>query len=60
MSTGNQEMLTLADGREVPAAAVRALDDLERKWPGASLAQARPAIVAAVLAAVAKTGGSNP
>lgn len=44
--------VTLADGREVPAAAVAALDDLDRRWPGATFGPARPAIAAAVLEAV--------
>jgi hypothetical protein len=48
----SDETIELADGRTVPAAAVGALDELERAWPGATLPQARPAIVAAVLAAV--------
>lgn len=44
--------IDLADGRSVPASAVAALDELERRWPGATLPQARPAIVAAVRAAL--------
>lgn len=54
------EYLHLADGREVPVVAVDALNDLEQRWPGATLEQARPAIVAAVLEAVAKAGGPTP
>lgn len=46
------ELIDLADGRSVPTAAVAALDELERSWPGATLPQARPAIVAAVMAAL--------
>jgi hypothetical protein len=42
----------LADSRSVPAAAVAALDELEQRWPGATLPQARPAIAAAVIAAL--------
>lgn len=41
--------IVLADGRKVPEKAVKALDKLEEKWPGATLQQARPAIAAAVL-----------
>lgn len=44
--------IDLADGRSVPTAAVAELDELERAWPGATLPQARPAIVAAVMAAL--------
>lgn len=44
------ETICLADGREVPASAVEALNQLEKKWPGATLEQARPAITAALLA----------
>lgn len=41
-------MTNLADGTPVPDDAVAALDELEKTWPGATLPQARPAIVAAV------------
>lgn len=41
--------VALADGREVPQAAVDALIELDKRWPGATLPQARPAIVAAIL-----------
>lgn len=44
----------LADGREVPRSAVEALDDLEGMWPGSSIPQARPAIVATVMEALEK------
>ena len=44
--------IRLADGRRVPAAAVAALDELEKIWPGATLPQARAAIAAAVLEAM--------
>jgi hypothetical protein len=46
------ETVALADGRSVPLAAVKALEELERRWPGSTLPQARPAIVAAVIAAL--------
>jgi hypothetical protein len=50
------ESIPLVDGRQVPAAAVAALAELERVWPGATpLPQARPAIVAAVLTALRST-----
>lgn len=45
-------MADLADGRVVPDECVRALDELDTRWPGATFAAARPAIVAAVLAAL--------
>jgi hypothetical protein len=44
--------IELPDGRSVPAAAVAALDELEKSWPGATLPQARAAIVAAVIDAI--------
>lgn len=44
--------IELADGRMVPRKAVDALAILDAKWPGASLPQARPAIVAAVMEAL--------
>lgn len=46
------DTIDLANGQSVPASAVAALDELERRWPGATLQQARPAIVAAVIAAL--------
>lgn len=48
------EMIFLANGTRVPAAAVTALDELDQVWPGSTLPQARPAIVAAVLAVLAR------
>ena len=45
------EWIYLANGVEVPANLVKALDELEKKWPGATLECARPAIVAAILEA---------
>lgn len=48
----DNDTIHLADGRSVPASAVAALDELEHRWPGATLPQARPAIVAAVMAAL--------
>jgi hypothetical protein len=44
--------MDLADGRIVPDECVKALDELELRWPGATQKQARGAIVAAVLEAV--------
>ncbi len=55
----SEDTLYLADGREVPLSAVEALAELDDRWPGATLPQARPAIVAAVLAAV-RRGGPTP
>lgn len=52
MSDTDNPSIHLADGREVPTSAVEALNALDKLWPGATLEQARPAIVAAVLAAV--------
>lgn len=43
------QVIHLADGRSVPAAAVKALDDFEAIWPGATFPGARPAIAARVL-----------
>lgn len=44
----------LANGEEIPDACVQALEDLERRWPGATLPQARGAIVSVVLKAYHK------
>lgn len=46
------DVIWLADGRQVPAAAVEALDRLDERWPGATFPGARPAIVAEVIAAL--------
>lgn len=43
------EMLSLADGRQVPKRCVDALDAFENSWPGASFAGARPALAWYVL-----------
>jgi len=48
----DQNIMPLADGRRVPRPAVDALAALEKSWPGATLPQARVAIVDAVLAAL--------
>lgn len=45
------DKIHLANGTSVPKACVDALEELENIWPGASLPQARAAIVAAVLEA---------
>lgn len=42
-------IMDLADGRTVPDECVKALDELELRWPGATLKGARGVIVAAVL-----------
>ena len=44
----------LADGTSVPDECVKALEELETRWPGATLRQARGAVVKAVLAAYAE------
>ena len=46
--------MDLADGTYVPDECVEALEELEKRWPGATLKQARGAIVATVLKAYAK------
>lgn len=46
------DTLELADGRTVPRAAVDALDELDRSWPGATFPGARGAIAWTVLDAV--------
>lgn len=48
---GDEEMIGLADGRNVPKACVDALDEYEITWPGATFPTARAGIVWAVLAA---------
>lgn len=45
----DEEVIHLANGDDVPAALVRALDNLEAYWPGATFKGARPAIVNAIL-----------
>jgi hypothetical protein len=49
----------LASGKVVPDICVTALEELELIWPGASLRQARGAIVNAVLTAYTKTHPVN-
>lgn len=44
----------LSDGREVPQACVDALDEFERRWPGATFHYARAGIAAVVIAAYEK------
>lgn len=43
------EVIHLANGDDVPLVLVKALDDLEAVWPGATFEGARPAIVNAIL-----------
>jgi hypothetical protein len=45
-------MVSLADGREVPQKCLDALGELDNRWPGATFAGARGAIVAEVLSAL--------
>lgn len=52
------DVVELADGRTVPAGAVHALDELDARWPGATLPQARPAVAAAVIDSI--TGHEEP
>lgn len=51
---GRKKIVFLANGEEIPDACVQALEDLERRWPGATLPQARGAIVSVVLKAYHK------
>lgn len=51
--------VALADGRTVPRAAIRALYELDKKWPGATWPLARPAIVAAVMEALDQCKGDK-
>lgn len=46
------DLIELADGRTVPRAAVDALDELDRTWPGATFPGARGAVAWTVLDAV--------
>lgn len=48
------EFVYLVDGRKVPVRCVKALDEFEKTWPGASFHRARAAIVAEVLKAYNK------
>lgn len=48
----DEKAVFLAGGGTVPKVAVNALDELDKKWPGASFPMARAAIVWAVLDAV--------
>lgn len=55
------EWIELADGvTRVPPAAVAALDELEKAWPGATFSGARPAIVAAVMSALENMSNESP
>lgn len=49
---GPEEIIPLANGRDVPKVCVDALDEYEKIWPGATFAKARPGIVAAILDAI--------
>lgn len=46
--------MDLANGKTVPDECVKALDELDKIWPGASFPRARGAIVSAVLESYAK------
>lgn len=45
----------MADGSYIPTIAIDALDELEERWPGATLEQARPAIVSAIIRKLSET-----
>lgn len=47
-----EEMVYLANGKDVPKKAVDAMDELELIWPGASFVNARPALAWVVLNSV--------
>lgn len=49
----------LADGTEIPDEFVEALNELDKRWPGATLPQARGAIVSAVLSAYMTSAGQS-
>ncbi len=49
------EVVYLADGSYVPKACIVALEELNMEWPGATLSQARAAIVLTVLKSYHKT-----
>lgn len=51
LNTKANEIVYLADGREVLRICVDALDAFEKTWPGATFPMARAGIVAAVLEA---------
>jgi hypothetical protein len=50
--SAEEKVVQLADGDEVPAYLVDVLDELDRRWPGATLPGARPAIVKEILRAL--------
>lgn len=50
----NEDKILLAGGGEVPTYLVEALEEFDKKWPGATLPQARPGIVDAILKAQKK------
>lgn len=45
----------MADGSWIPTVAIDALNELEERWPGATLEQARPAIVSAIIKKLSHT-----
>lgn len=52
--------MELSDGRTVPDECIRALEELEERWPGSSFPGARGAISAAVLKAYTKSDVIDP
>lgn len=55
MADKKAEIIQLAGGEDVPVYLVEALDELAKEWPGSTLSQARPAIVAKILKAQRRT-----
>lgn len=49
----------MVDGRKVPRAAIKALHELDKAWPGATWPMARPAIVATVMEALDQREGDK-
>lgn len=47
-----EEMVQMADGREVPKYLVDALEKFDQEWPGATFRGARPAIVRTIIEAI--------
>lgn len=58
-ATLSEGMIALADGRTAPIECVNALAGLDGEWPGATLPQARAAVVCAVIEAYEKLKGEN-
>ena len=50
------EVIQLANGSDVPVYLVKALEEFDKAWPGATLPQARAGIVDAILKAQKNRG----